>query len=98
MRVMATVAEIPLEVPNLADLLERLGGIPPRRVLMSPAPGAAREADVLAMHQRTGRLCELIDGVLVEKPMGYEESLLAMFIGTALSNFVNPGKLGLVSG
>ena len=59
-----------LLVATLADWLESLGGIPPWRVLAQPFPGAAMERDVLAPYAREGRLCELSDGVLVEKGMG----------------------------
>ena len=33
---------------TVADLLERLGGIPPERVRMKPYPGTATEQDVIA--------------------------------------------------
>jgi Uma2 family endonuclease len=41
-------------------------------------------------------LCELVEGTLVEKPMGVEESYLAGLIITFLNNFVLPRKLGMV--
>ena len=59
-----------LLVATLADWLESLGGIPPWRVLAQPFPVAAMERDVLAPYAREGRLCELADGLLVEKGMG----------------------------
>ena len=37
----------------------------------------ATEKDVLEVHAREERLCELVDGILVEKGMGFRESLLA---------------------
>jgi Uma2 family endonuclease len=39
-----------------------------------------------------------VDGVLVEKAMGYRESLLACALIEALRAFVQPRKLGLVAG
>jgi Uma2 family endonuclease len=64
-----------------------------------PALGTATEADVLkALEARRKRICELIDGVLVEKPMGCRESLLAQYLAFALIAFVRPRKLGLVMG
>lgn len=33
---------------NVGELLQKLGGIPPDRVLMTPLPGTATEQDVLA--------------------------------------------------
>jgi Uma2 family endonuclease len=40
----------------------------------------------------------LVDGVLVEKAMGFREAMLATWIGTCLNNFVRPRKLGYVAG
>ena len=41
---------------------------------------------------------ELVDGQLVERKMGSESSMIAMVIGTILTNFVRARKLGLVGG
>jgi len=100
LNVMATLtAPIPQAAPiTMADLLEQLGGIPPFRVRLRPPPGEATESDVLALHDHEHRLFELVDGVLVEKAMGYRESLLAMFIGELLNSFVRRANLGLVTG
>ncbi len=84
-------------VRTIADLLAQLGDIPPERVLFRPFPGTATERDVIEA-EREDRLCELVDGVLVEKAMGFRESLLAVVIGGILSAFVVPRNLGLVSG
>ncbi len=67
---------------TLADLFDRFGPMPLWRIRMHPAPGTATPEHVLAAHRRDKRLCELVDGVLVEKPMGYEESSVALEIGT----------------
>ena len=85
-------------IRTLADLLERLGRIPLERIRFKPPPGTATERDVLEIAAREDRLCELVDGVLVEKPMGYEESVLAIFIASMLANFVRPLNLGHVTG
>ena len=82
----------------MSDLLERLGGISPERVLLHPSPGTATEADLLEVHRATKRLCELVERTLVEKGMGYRESLLAMAIASALRAFILPRNLGLVTG
>lgn len=66
------------EPDTIADLLDALGDVPPGRVLWTPRPGTATEADLLRLldgHPR--RRVELIDGTLVEKPMGARESYLA---------------------
>lgn len=86
------------EANTLSDLIDALGGISPTRIIRCPPPGTATEADVLKLLEAPRkRLCELIDGVLVEKPMGWKESVLAGFMITSLSNFVRPRKLGLVA-
>jgi Uma2 family endonuclease len=84
--------------PSLDDLVDRLGGIPLSRILVEPAPGTATFADVLEAERRYKRLYELVDGVLVEKVMGYRESLFAIFLARILLDFVEPRNLGLVSG
>jgi hypothetical protein len=63
---------------TLANVLQQLGGISPRRVRFRPAPGTATEEDVVKIRDRERRLFELVDGVLVEKVMGYWESMLAI--------------------
>ncbi len=87
-----------LEVQTLADLLVSLGGIPPERVRVRPPLGAATEGDVIAVRSREKRLCELVDGVLVEKAMGFRESALAGVILALLREFVIPRNLGIVLG
>ncbi len=56
----------PLE--TLADLMERLGDVPLHRIRLHPFPGTATVADVLRLCDGEPKcLCELVDGVLVEK-------------------------------
>jgi Uma2 family endonuclease len=86
------------EAGTLADLLEQLGNVPLSRIRIDPPPGTATEEDVVRAEGHTGRCCELIDGVLVEKTMGYLESLLAGAILEALRGFVRPRNLGIVLG
>ncbi len=95
---MTTMLAPSRDIPTVADLLERLGGIPPQRMRYFPQPGTATEADVLEIEARENRLCELVDGVLVEKAMGYRESFLAVWIATELNKFIVPRNLGLVTG
>jgi len=68
------------------------------RIVFNPWPGTATEEDVTRLDDHEDRICEFIDGTLVEKAMGYEESLIAMRIAYLISAFVIPRKLGLVSG
>ncbi|HEY8504481.1 MAG TPA: Uma2 family endonuclease [Gemmataceae bacterium] len=87
----------PPDVETFADVIHRLGDIPPERVLAKPYP--ATEVDVLRlMEAPRKRLCELIDGVLVEKAVGYNESDLAGAILHYLRAWVLPRNLGIVTG
>jgi Uma2 family endonuclease len=83
---------------TLADLLRRLGNIPLHRVRLHPPPGTATEEDVIRNNESLSRtaICELVDGTLVEKPVGWEESAIAGYIIQALLNFVRPRRLGKV--
>jgi Uma2 family endonuclease len=83
---------------TLADVLKQLGGISPRRIRFRPAPGTATEADVIKIRDRERRLFELVDGVLVEKVMGYWESVLAVELARLLGNYVKRRKLGTLAG
>jgi Uma2 family endonuclease len=83
---------------TIADLLERLDGIPAERIRLYPYPGTATVDDVVAIEAEENRLYELIDGVLVEKPMGMRESILAIKLGALLLAFVEPRRLGVVAG
>ncbi|MDH3600469.1 MAG: Uma2 family endonuclease [Candidatus Tectomicrobia bacterium] len=95
---MTTVVPPPGAIETVADLLTQLGSIAPDRVRFHPFPGTATEKDVLEAQAREDRLCELVDGVLVEKGMGFRESLLAIALGAILLGFVKPRNLGLVTG
>lgn len=86
------------EVRTVADLLARLDDLPPERVRLQPPPGTATEQDVLDADARKERLCELVDGVLVEKPMGVIESMLALLLGQRIGPFVLQRNLGIVTG
>ena len=68
------------------------------RIRMFPAPGTATENDVLEVERQTGRSCELIDGTLVEKTMGYIESFIAVKIIYLLQAFVETHDSGIVLG
>lgn len=83
---------------TVADLLHRLGDVPASRVLIDPPLGTATEKDVIAAHARDGRLCELVDGVLVEKTMGYDESRLALELAIFLGEYLRRNDLGALAG
>ena len=83
---------------TLAELLDRLGDVPPERIRFHPLPGTATVKDVLEIEAHEDRLCELVDGVLVEKPTGFSESRIASLLITAFQTFVDAHDLGIVTG
>lgn len=85
-------------IKTLADLLDRLGGIPLDRIRFRPSIGGATVQDVIDIQQKEGTLCELVDGVLLEKVMGFIQSALAGLLIEVLRAFVVPRNLGIVTG
>jgi Uma2 family endonuclease len=84
---------------TVAELIERLGGIPAERIRFKPTPGTATEADVIRwMDGPERRLFELIDGVLVEKAVGTREGFIGSYIARRLWNYAEPDGLGVVGG
>jgi Uma2 family endonuclease len=82
---------------TLAHLVHQLGDIPLERIRTQPPPGAATLPDVVDCKAKQGCLCELIDGVLVEKAMGFREGVIEMGIGTALSQYNLSHRLGVIT-
>ncbi|MFT3878814.1 MAG: Uma2 family endonuclease [Gemmatales bacterium] len=84
---------------TLADLVHELGDVPLHRILLTPAPGTATESDLIRlMDGEPKQLCELVNGTLVEKVMGLDESSMSMTLGAYLVMFVNEHNLGFVTG
>lgn len=81
-----------------AEWLRDLGDLPLERIVFDPWPGTATEADVVRLDDHEDRLCELVNGTLVEKARGFIESMIAMRLGQMLLNFVMPRGLGIVAG
>lgn len=87
------------ETETLADVLHRIGDVPLDRILAHPAPGEATPADVLRLCDgEPKRLCELVDGVLVEKAMGHRESRIATELSGWLWSYLKTHKLGVLTG
>lgn len=86
------------KISTIAELLHQLGDIPPQRVLFHPTPGTATEADVVRLHDRENRLCELVDSALVEKTVGAYESRVAAILIQLIANYLDEHRLGAVLG
>lgn len=80
---------------TVAELQEFLGGIPAARIRLQPLPGQATEQDILTIHAKEGPICELIDGILVEKPMATFEALVAGVLLTFINNYLFEHKIGI---
>lgn len=83
---------------NAAEWLHDLGDIPLDRIIFDPWPGSATEADLLRKCEVEKQLCELVDGTLVEKPMGFVESLIASAAIQYLRAYVSKHNMGIVAG
>jgi Uma2 family endonuclease len=74
---------------NVADLIEHFA-VPPERIRLNPPPGRATEEDAIQ-----NEMCELIDGTLVEKAMGYYESWLGFILIGYLDRYLEKHDLGI---
>jgi Uma2 family endonuclease len=83
---------------TLADLQSHLGDVPADRIRVSPPPGYATEHDLVRLQESKEALCELVDGVLVEKTMGAYESRLAMIVGHLIETYLDSRNVGFTLG
>lgn len=83
---------------TVAEMQERLGDISAERILIIPSPGTATVEDVERVRNSTGRICELVDGTLVQKTVGWYESHLAVILSHLIQGFLDNNNLGMVLG
>jgi Uma2 family endonuclease len=83
---------------TVEDLQQHLGGVPTGRIRLFPPPGTATESDALYIADHEDRICELVDGILVEKTMASYESLLAGLLITLLNVYLEKNPLGIALG
>lgn len=81
---------------TVEDLQRHLGGVPANRIRLFPPPGTATEEDALYIASHEDRICELVDGILVEKTMASYESLLAGILITLINIYLQENPLGIV--
>ena len=86
----------PRKVWTVADLHRKFGPIPFDRIRQDPPPGRGTVADVDRLNSREDRLYELVDGILVEKTVGFEESYIGGTFFKFLREFIERHRLGLV--
>ncbi len=83
---------------TVADLVDRLGGIALERLRLHPPLGTATEDDLIRVNEAKQGLCELVEGVLVEKAVGYYESALTMLLAGYLGEYLNQTGTGYIVG
>ena len=102
---MTTLAPTPSAPPKVepgrrldgAAWLASLGGVPLERVVFDPPPGTVTGDFYDAVGGRWGgRLVELVNGTLVEKAVGADESRIGMNFAGFLWNFVRSVGAGFV--
>jgi Uma2 family endonuclease len=84
---------------SLADLLRRLGDVPPSRIRLRPPPGTATEKDVVKARRTPERwLCELAEGTLIDYAYGLPQSVLGGIISSRLLGYLEGKGRGVVLG
>jgi Uma2 family endonuclease len=83
---------------TVAEMQHRLGDIPVERILIIPSLGGATVKDVERIRAATGRICELVDGTLVEKAVGYYESCIAAELIYFIRRYLESNNIGMVLG
>lgn len=83
---------------TVEELAARVGAVPLWRIRSVPIPGTATEQDVARVRREESLLCELIDGVLVEKAVSNKTSLIAVKLISILEQFVSSRRLGWILG
>ncbi len=81
------------KVRTMADVVHDLGDIPLHRIRSLPYPATEKDRN-----KPENKGCELIDGVLVDKAMGANESVLGLYLGRIIGNHVAQDDLGAILG
>ena len=92
----SAIRQPPGKTWTVADLNRKFGPIPFERIRQNPPPGRGTVADVERINDQENRLYELVDGILVEKAMGFEESYIGGTIFELIRRYVKQFVLGLV--
>lgn len=84
-----------LAFKSLEELVRQLGDIPLSRIRLHPPIGTATEADLM---ETPKPFCELIDGTLVEKAMGFFESRIGSVLVFFIDQWLLKNDIGFVIG
>jgi Uma2 family endonuclease len=81
---------------NLADAWIRAGQVALDRIFVEPAPGTATVEDAVTSKDKLGIGCELVNGILVAKPMGHYESHIAALLSHLLYQYLDAHPIGVL--
>lgn len=84
--------------PTLAEVWFRVGQVPLQRILANPPPGTATIDDAVRSQEKFAVSCELVNGVLVAKTMGFFESKIALRLAYFLQQYLEQHPIGEVNG
>src|SRR5262249_39575722 len=84
--------------PNAAEIWLRAGKVPLERIVTKPAPGTATIDDAVYSKERLNLCCELVDGILVTKPMGYYEASVSAALIYFIHLYLESNPIGQVIG
>ncbi|HEY2412239.1 MAG TPA: Uma2 family endonuclease [Pirellulaceae bacterium] len=83
---------------NFAEVWMQVGQVPLERILSEPAPGSATPNDAIDSRKKIGINCELVNGTLIAKTMGFYESHLALILAHLLNDYLDRHPIGIVAG
>ena len=95
---MNLIATQPNPTWTMDQLRKHFGMIPATRILLQPRPGTATEKDAYQLNEYEGHLCELVDGVLVERVRDENASSLSLWIGRWLHAYLESKAKGKLLG
>ena len=95
---MTTATLTPTRFPTIGEVQTRLGDVPVDRILSFPAPGTATALDLLDPRITRGKGVELVDGILVRKPMGFREDYIAVVLIQLLGFYLRENNIGALCG
>ncbi len=83
---------------TLQDVLDYVGGVPADRVHLFPWPGTATQRDMFHPPTEPKKaICELVDGILVEKAVEYGDSRFTIVLAYKIGVYLEPNSIGCVN-
>jgi Uma2 family endonuclease len=74
----------------------RAGQVALDRIFVDPAPGTATVEDAVTSKDKLGIGCELVNGILVAKPMGHYESHIAVLLSHLIYQYLDSHPIGVL--